>query len=99
MKKGCIIFLFLFSLPVFASFEVTGGQGYGSFSLAGAGNLKAASIMYAGVKFSKYVEFKYVSLDTSIRMPLLPFRLFDVNYNKRTIAGSLSRQNFSCVKV
>ncbi len=87
MKKVLIIFLFAFCLPAFASFDIAGGQGYGSFRLAGAGSTKAASIMYAGVRFSKYVELKYVSLDTSIRMPLLPFRLFDTNYNKRTEGG------------
>ena len=88
MKKVCIICLLVFSLPVFASFDVTGGQGYGSFSLAGAGDTKAASLMYAGIKFNKYIEFKYLSLDTSVRMLALPFRLFDVNYNKRTSGGS-----------
>ena len=79
--------LFFCSLSAFASFEVTGGQGYGTFSLSGAGNVKAASIINAGIRFNKYLEFKYVSLDTAIRMPVLPFRLFDVNYNKRTEGG------------
>jgi outer membrane protein assembly factor BamA len=87
MKKVCIIFLFVFSLPLSAFFDIAGGQGYGSFNLAGTGNTKAASIMYAGIRFNRYIEFKYLSLDTSIRMPVLPFRLFDVNYNKRTTGG------------
>jgi len=89
MKKILIIILFTFSVPVFAMFDIEGGQGYGTFKLAGAGDTKAASIMYAGLKFNKYIEFRYISLDTSIRMPVLPFRLFDVNYNKRTQGGSV----------
>jgi hypothetical protein len=87
MKKVLIILLFAFCVPAFASFDITGGQGYGSFRLAGAGNTKAASMMYAGIRFSRYIELRYISIDTSIRMPLLPFRLFDVNYNKRTEGG------------
>jgi len=87
MKKLFIIFLFVFSLPLFAFFDIAAGQGYGSFMLSGAGNTKAASIMYVGVRFSRYIELKYVSLDTSIRMPVLPFRLFETNYNKRTEGG------------
>ena len=94
MKKLSIILLFAFSLPAFAFIDVEGGQGYGSFGLAGAGNTKAASIIYAGIKFSKYIEFKYLSLDTSIRMPVLPFRLFDVNYNKRTEGGHIKYTSY-----
>jgi hypothetical protein len=86
MKKIIILALMLCSVPLLAV-EVVGGQGYGSFRLAGAGSTSAASIMYVGVKFNKYIELRYVSLDTSIRMPVLPFRLYDINYNARSDGG------------
>ena len=86
MKKIIILALMLCSVPLLA-FDVVGGQGYGTFRLTGAGSTNGASIMYVGVKFNKYIELRYVSLDTSIRMPVLPFRLYDINYHLRNDGG------------
>jgi len=87
MKKILVISLLVFSGPLLASINVVGGQGYGVFRLAGAGSTNASSIMYVGVQLNKYIEFKYVSLDTSIRMPVLPFRLYEVKYHERSEGG------------
>ena len=84
MKKRLLIVALLFSSsPLFAMLQVAGGQGYGSFRLAGAGSTKAASVLYAGIKFCKYFELRYSSLDTSLRMPVLPFRLVELKYNEK----------------
>ena len=87
MRKLFIVLLLLVVPSLCHALSVTAGQGYGTFRLSGAGDTTAASIMSVGVKFNKYIELKYLSLDTSIRMPVLPFRLWDVNYNTHTASN------------
>ncbi len=82
MKKAILILSFLFPSLSFAGVSVFAGQGYGSFRLSGAGSSNMASVMLAGIKFSEYFDFRYMSLDTSLRMPLLPFRIIDMRYAK-----------------
>jgi hypothetical protein len=90
MMKKWVILLFLLSLlasaPAFA-ISVVAGQGYGTFRLSGAGATSMASVMSVGVQFNKYIEIKYMSLDTSIRMPVMPFRLYDMKYSGYTDAA------------
>jgi hypothetical protein len=88
MKKLVVIGLLVFSSSLFATINIVGGQGYGTFRLAGAGTTNASSVMYVGVQFNKYIELRYSSLDTSIRMPVLPFRLYDTNYHLRSEGGA-----------
>ncbi len=86
MKKIIILVLLLCSSPLFA-INIVGGQGYGAFRLAGAGSTNASSVMYVGLQFNRYIEFRYISLDTSVRMPVLPFRLYDTQYHSRSEGG------------
>jgi hypothetical protein len=81
-QKFILVFcLSLFFTPVtLSAVTLVAGQGYGSFRLSGAGSTSLASIMTVGLKFNKYIELKYLSLDTSIRMPVMPFRLYDMKY-------------------
>lgn len=73
--------LSLFFIPqTLSAMKLVAGQGYGSFRLSGAGSTGLASLMTVGLKFNKYIELKYLSLDTSIRMPVMPFRLYDTKY-------------------
>lgn len=83
MKK--LIVIICLSLPAtsFAGISIFGGQGYGVFRLSGAGHPNISSVIVAGIKFSEYIDFRYMSLDTSLRMPVLPFRAVDIKYNKR----------------
>ena len=81
MKRTLIIFCLILIPSVGFAINVVGGQGYGTFRLSGAGSTSLASVMNVGVKFNKYIELKYLSLDTSFRMPVLPLRLLDINYN------------------
>jgi len=81
LKLSIIFFLVLFFNPgVLPAFSVIAGQGYGTFRLSGAGSTSLSSIMTVGIQFNKYIGLKYLSLDTSIRMPVMPFRLYDMKY-------------------
>ncbi|MCX6112639.1 MAG: hypothetical protein NTY22_05055 [Proteobacteria bacterium] len=85
MKRVLIIFCLMLVPSMGFAISIVGGQGYGTFRLSGAGSTSLASIMTVGVKFNKYIELKYLSLDTSFRMPVLPFRIYDVNYNNHVM--------------
>ena len=76
-----ILTTLLLPLNVFA-ISFTGGQGYGLVSLLKNANPSFVSYISAGIKLNKYLEFEYKSIDTSVRIPALPFRLVDVKYNK-----------------
>jgi hypothetical protein len=82
MKKIIIVLAMIFPSLAFSGISVFGGQGYGAFRLAGASSVNLSSIMIAGIKFSEYFDFRYLSLDTALRMPVLPFRVLDIKYNK-----------------
>lgn len=84
IKKILLIITFVVMLPssAIAGVSVFGGQGYGAFRLSGADSVSLSSIMIAGIKFSEYFDFRYMSMDTSLRMPVLPFRIVDIKYNK-----------------
>ena len=85
MRKYLLILTLCFFIPASSfAISVVGGQGYGSFRLSGAGSTSMGSIMTVGVRFNKYIELKYLSLDTSIRMPVMPFRLYDLKYASAT---------------
>jgi len=83
MKKIILILVGVLPSISFAGISVFGGQGYGAFRLSGAGHPNLSSVIIAGIKFSEYLDFRYMSLDTALRMPVLPFRAMDVKYNKR----------------
>jgi len=83
MKKLLVVLL-LFSSPFAHAISIVGGQGYSAFRLSGAGVTSLASVMTASVKFNRYIAIKYLSLDTSFRMPVLPFRLVDIKYAYKT---------------
>ena len=85
MKKKLIIFCLMLIPSTGFAISVVGGQGYGSFRLSGAGSTSLASVMSVGVRFNKYIELKYLSMDTSFRMPLLPLRLADINYSSHIL--------------
>lgn len=82
MKKIILILFGLVPSLGFAELSVFAGQGYGAFRLSGAHDTNLASIMIAGIKFSRYFDFRYMSVDTSLRMPVLPFRIVDIKYKK-----------------
>jgi hypothetical protein len=81
MKKFFVFFIIFFPSSLF-SVSITGTQGYSAFGLDMREKFSLASVMSAGVRFNKYFEIRYLSLDTSLRMPVLPFRVIDVKYNK-----------------
>ena len=82
MVKKFIVALFFIPGFVYA-IGVTGGQGYGVFRLSGGEANSLASVMTASIKFNRYIAIKYLSLDTSFRMPVLPLRLVDIKYGQK----------------
>jgi hypothetical protein len=86
------VILFIICTNVYA-FSVTGSQGYGLFGFDPKHTFGLASIMSAGIRFNEYFEIKYFSVDTSFRMPVLPFRLVDAKYMPFT--DSQGRTNYT----
>ncbi|MBN1113872.1 MAG: response regulator, partial [Oligoflexia bacterium] len=65
------VFLLFFCPVLLHAVSITGGQGYGLFTFSNTDKPSMVSYISAGIKFNRYIELQYKSVDTSLRMPVL----------------------------